>query len=68
MTEADLISAASPSAELPVDDWRFHQLVRAGWPEQHALLLAADHDIDLHVACDLLADGCDPALAYAILL
>jgi hypothetical protein len=68
MTDAGLITTEPPSAELPVEDWRFQQLLRAGCPEQHALLLAADHNIDLHVACDLLADGCDPALACAILL
>ena len=64
----DLISNDFRTSELGVEDWRFKQLVCAGWPEQQALVLAADHDVDLHLACDLLAKGCDLALASAILL
>jgi len=56
------------SVELGVEDWRFQQLLAAGWPERQALVLAAHHDIDLHLACDLLATGCDLALAWEILL
>jgi hypothetical protein len=63
----DLINNDFPPPELGVDDWRFEQLVAAGWPEQQALVLAARHDVDLHLACDLLAKGCDPALAWDIL-
>ena len=50
-----------------VDEWRFQQLLAAGWPEDEALLLAARHDIDLHLACELLQLGCDPDLAWRIL-
>jgi hypothetical protein len=63
-----LIDTDLPSSELGIEDWRFEQLVGVGWPEQQALVLAASHDIDLHVACDLLAKGCDVALAWEILL
>jgi hypothetical protein len=66
--DTDTLTTDLCCSELPVDDWRFQQLLRAGWPEQHALLLAANRDIDLHLACDLLANGCDPALAGEILL
>jgi hypothetical protein len=52
------------SDELSVDDWRYQQLVKPGWPEAQAL--AADHNIDLHLACDLLAKGCDPETAWRI--
>ena len=55
-------------SELTVEDWRFQQLVGAGWPEQQALVLAASRDVDLHLACDLLAEGCDPDIALQILL
>jgi hypothetical protein len=50
-----------------VEDWRFEQLRRAGWPDQQALLLALDPSVDLHQACDLLARGCPPTLALRIL-
>ena len=66
--DTNTLSNDLAARELPVDEWRFRQLLRAGWPEQQALLLAADHDVDLHLACDLLANGCDPALACDILL
>jgi len=56
------------ASELTVDDWRFQQLLSAGWPEEQALVLAARPDVDLHLACDLLAKGCDPTLAWEILL
>lgn len=52
--------------ELSVDDWRYRQLVNAGWPEAQALELAANHQVDLHLACDLLANGCDPETAWRI--
>jgi hypothetical protein len=55
------------SVEVSVDEWRFQQLLTAGWPEQEALLLAGRHDIDLHLACELLEDGCEPELAWHIL-
>jgi hypothetical protein len=64
----DLINSELSTGERGVEDWRFEQLVAAGWPEQQALILAANHDVDLHLACDLLAKGCDLALAWEILL
>ena len=54
--------------ELTVEDWRYQQLVKAGWPEAQALVLAANHNVDLHLACDLLAKGCDLATALKIVL
>ena len=56
----DLITTDASTSELGIEDWRFQQLVAAGWPEQQALVLAAHHDIDLHLACDLLANGLRP--------
>ena len=64
----DLIDSDLPNTEPGVEDWRFTQLVGAGWPEQQALVLAANDDVDLHIARDLLPQGCDPALAAEILL
>jgi hypothetical protein len=64
----NLVTHDVPTVELGVEDWRFQQLLAAGWPERQALVLATQHDIDLHLACDLLAHGCDLALAWEILL
>ena len=47
--------------------WRLDQLVRAGYDESRAQELAASGEVNLHVACDLLARGCPEATAFAIL-
>ena len=57
---------AAPT-ELTVDEWRFQQLLAAGWPEADAVVLAARHEVDLHLACELIAKGCDPSTAWEIL-
>lgn len=59
--------ATLTSDDLRVEEWRLEQLRRAGWPEAEALLLALDPGVDLHHACDLLTDGCEPELAWQIL-
>ena len=64
--QADL-HTDSAARELTVDEWRFQRLIAAGWPETDAVVLAAKHEIDLHLACDLLTNGCPPALAWEIL-
>jgi len=64
----NLVTHHVAAVDRGVEDWRFRQLLAAGWPERQALVLAAHHDIDLHLACDLLAKGCDLALAWEILL
>ena len=48
--------------------WRIEQLERAGWSPLAALRLADMVDVDLHLACDLLEQGCSPALALRILV
>jgi hypothetical protein len=48
-------------------EWRLEQLERAGYAGVRARELAARTDIDLHVACDLLAQGCPEETAFAIL-
>ena len=64
----DVTNTGPADTELTVEDWRFQQLVKGRWPEQQALVLAASPDVDLHLACELLAKGCDPAIAWEILL
>jgi hypothetical protein len=48
--------------------WRYDSLVRAGYPEREALVLAAEFDADLHRAVELVQRGCPPETAVRILL
>ncbi len=51
-----------------VERWRKEELERAGYPRAAAKELAGRHYVDLHVATDLLEQGCPPELALQILL
>ena len=51
-----------------VDSWRAEQLEHAGYGAAAAAELATRHDVDLHVAVEMLKDGCPPELALKILL
>jgi len=51
-----------------VAHWRLEQLVRAGYEETAALVLADLVDVDLHVAVDLIRQGCPSDTALRILL
>jgi hypothetical protein len=51
-----------------IEQWRAEELERAGFGTGDAATVAARHDVDLHLAIDLLARGCPPALALDILL
>ena len=51
-----------------IERWRYEALVRAGYEPTAARRLAARQDIDLHVAVEMLGQGCSPELALAILL
>lgn len=57
LEEADLIEA-----------WRVEALERAGYLPSEAAEIAVRHDIDLHMAVDLLERGCRSDLALRILL
>lgn len=46
--------------------WRLSRLVRAGYDEESAVRLARS-PVDLHVAIDLVEQGCPPELAVRIL-
>lgn len=51
-----------------VAQWRLEQLLRAGYDETAALILADQHDVDLHLAVDLVRRGCASDTALRILL
>jgi hypothetical protein len=51
-----------------VDAWRAEQLELAGYGAAAAAELAMRHDVDLHVAVEMLKQGCPAELALQILL
>jgi hypothetical protein len=48
--------------------WRFGLLLRAGYEAGDAMVIASHVEVDLHVAEDLVRQGCPPATALQILL
>jgi hypothetical protein len=54
--------------ELAILAWRMTVLDRAGYDEEDLVLLACTKDVDLHLAVQLLEQGCPPATAVRILL
>ena len=65
--DGDLLAVGRDSERM-VFDWRLEELLRAGYGPVAAETIASEHRIDLHRACDLLAQGCSEDLAAAILL
>jgi hypothetical protein len=51
-----------------IEAWRAEELQRAGYDQVSAEKLAVRHDVDLHVAADLIRRGCSLELALDILL
>ena len=51
-----------------VQEWRAEELERAGYPVREAAELAGRHDVDLHLAIDLISQGCPVPVAVEILL
>ena len=51
-----------------VQEWRADELERAGYPVRDAARLAERHDVDLHLAIDLISQGCPVPVAIEILL
>ena len=67
MAAADLHIA--PETEMDkVEHWRAEELVRAGFDPSDAIALAARHDIDLHLAVELIEQGCPYETAIDILI
>ena len=51
-----------------IERWRANELERAGYDAADAAELASRHDVDLHLAVQLLERGCPPGTALRILL
>lgn len=50
-----------------VFDWRFQELLRAGYSHDQAWRLASDAHVDIRAAERLLAEGCPRDVAQRIL-
>ena len=70
---ADVLTDRDPEDEVPsihdlnIVSWRFGQLQDAGYPVDIAVMLAERADVDLHLACELLAAGSPIHTALRIL-
>jgi len=62
------IYLADPTERERIERWRAEELERAGYEPRAAGRLAVRHDVDLHLAIDLLQRGCSVDLALKILL
>jgi hypothetical protein len=51
-----------------IEQWRAEELERAGYSVRDAKRIAARHEVDLHLAVDLIQSGCSHELALQILL
>jgi len=67
MTAADL-HVVTETEQDRVEHWRAQELVRAGFDPSDAIALAARHDIDLHLAVELVRQGCPYETAIDILI
>ena len=67
MSAANLTTTLDSELEI-VEQWRHEELARAGYDSESATVLAASHEVDLHLAVDLLERGCSIELALQILL
>ena len=67
MTERTEILAPEGGERAKVEGWRLHVLMEAGYPLPLAERLAGS-EADLHIAVELLRQGCAPETAAEILL
>jgi hypothetical protein len=67
MTAAEALQENDTELER-IEAWRAEELRRAGYDRRSAGKIAARHDVDLHLAVDLLRRGCPEHLALNILL
>jgi hypothetical protein len=68
MSTIEQTSTAEWAEAARVFDWRFSELVRAGYSPDQAWLLANAPEVDVRLAERLLAEGCASETAQRILL
>jgi hypothetical protein len=67
MSEMTEIAEPDISERSKVESWRLHVLIEAGYPLSLAERLAAS-EADLHLAVELVGNGCEHRTAAEILL
>jgi hypothetical protein len=67
MSEMTEIAIPETTERSKVESWRLHVLIEAGYPLSLAERLASS-EADLHVAVELVNNGCEHATAAEILL
>ena len=67
MSEMTEIAEPDTSERSKVESWRLHVLIEAGYPLGLAERLAAS-EADLHLAVELVSNGCGHVTAAEILL
>ena len=67
MSEVTEILEPHTDERSKVESWRLHVLIEAGYPLPLAERLAAS-EADLHIACEIVGQGCAHATAAEILL
>ena len=67
MSEMTEVAEPEISERSKVESWRLHVLIEAGYPLSVAERLAAS-EADLHLAVELVGNGCEHATAAEILL
>ena len=67
MSEMTELAEPETTERSKVDSWRLHVLIEAGYPLHLAERVAAS-EADLHVAVELVEQGCAHATAAEILL
>jgi hypothetical protein len=67
MSEMTEIAEPETSERSKVESWRLHVLIEAGYPLSDAERIAVS-EADLHLAVELLGQGCSPETAAEILL
>ena len=65
---ADVEDHRTPLLDMDVLCWRYDELIRSGYPVDDALEIAELSYVDLHRACELLAQGASVDEAVRILL
>ncbi|HET8892571.1 MAG TPA: hypothetical protein VFM96_00540 [Gaiellaceae bacterium] len=67
MSEMTELAEPDLSEQSKVESWRLHVLIEAGYPLHTAERLAAS-EADLHLAVELVGNGCEHDVAAEILL